>query len=96
LNIVSYTLHIAVVSYQTAVLRGDIEEASKILPKVPNEQRNKIAQFLDAQGYKEQALEVSLDPDHRFDLAIHVTPFSLFSLFFASFKEIMNVSLCCS
>jgi len=72
LNIVSYTLHLTIINYQTAVLRHDFEEAAKILPKIPNEHRNRIAQFLDAQGLKEQALEVSLDPDHKFELAIQL------------------------
>lgn len=61
-----------IINYQTAVLRKDFEEAQKILPKIPNEHRNRIAQFLDAQGLKEQALEVSLDSDHKFELAVQV------------------------
>jgi len=72
LNIVSYTLHLTIVNYQTAVLRKDFEEAQKILPKIPHEHRNRIAQFLDAQGLKEQALEVSLDSDHKFELAVQL------------------------
>jgi len=72
LNIVSYMLHLTIINYQTAVLRQDFEEAAKILPKIPNEHRNRIAQFLDAQGLKEQALEVSLDPDHKFELSIQL------------------------
>ena len=31
-----------------------------------------VAQFLERQGFKEQALEVSKDPDHRFELALQV------------------------
>eukprot|EP01114_Cavostelium_apophysatum_P002894 TRINITY_DN1259_c0_g1_i4.p1 TRINITY_DN1259_c0_g1~~TRINITY_DN1259_c0_g1_i4.p1 ORF type:complete len:752 (-),score=191.69 TRINITY_DN1259_c0_g1_i4:1154-3091(-) len=72
LNIVSYSLHLTIINYQTAVLRGDFAEASKILPSIPMEQRNRIAQFLDSQGLKEQALEVSVDPDHRFELAVQL------------------------
>lgn len=59
-------------NYQTAVLRGDLDLANQILPKIPNEQRNRIAQFLDSQGLKEEALRVSLDPDHKFELAVQV------------------------
>ena len=71
-NIINYTLHITIINYQTAVLRGDLETANKILPKIPSDHRNRIAQFLDAQGLKEQALEVSLDADHKFELAIQL------------------------
>jgi coatomer subunit beta' len=72
LSVVSYSLHLSIINYQTAILRGDLDTASKILPKIPNEHRNRIAQFLDSQGLKEQALEVSIDPDHRFELAIQL------------------------
>jgi coatomer subunit beta' len=37
---------------------------------VPKDQNNKIARFLEGQGYKEKALEVATDPEHRFDLAL--------------------------
>jgi coatomer subunit beta' len=69
---VSYQLQLSVINYQTAVLRGDVDAAAAILPKVPTEHRNRIAHFLDAQGKKEEALTVSLDNDHKFDLAIQV------------------------
>lgn len=49
-NIFAYTLSLALIEYQTAVLRGDMEEAKRILPTVPGEQRNRVARFLEAQG----------------------------------------------
>eukprot|EP01004_Peranema_trichophorum_P003013 NODE_202_length_3244_cov_63.779558_g175_i0.p1 GENE.NODE_202_length_3244_cov_63.779558_g175_i0~~NODE_202_length_3244_cov_63.779558_g175_i0.p1 ORF type:complete len:1006 (+),score=232.17 NODE_202_length_3244_cov_63.779558_g175_i0:275-3019(+) len=70
-NVVSYQMYLSVIEYQTAIVRGDIEGAQKvILPKVPESHRSKIARFLDAQGHKEIALEVSTDDEHRFELAI--------------------------
>jgi len=72
LNVVSYSLHQSIINYQTAVIRGDMETAAKHLIKIPKEQRNSIAQFLESQGYKLEALQVSIDPDHRFDLAIQL------------------------
>jgi len=71
-NIVSYALQLSVINYQTAILRGDVEAAAAILPKIPTEHRNRIAHFLDAQGKKEEALAVSLDSDHKFDLAVQL------------------------
>jgi len=50
LNVVSYYLPVSVLEYQTAILREDFEMAEKILPKVPLDQRSKIARFLEAQG----------------------------------------------
>ncbi|KAH0562022.1 hypothetical protein GP486_003276 [Trichoglossum hirsutum] len=69
-NIASFALSLSVVEYQTLVLRGDMETASELLETIPHDQKNKIARFLEGQGYKELALEVATDPEHRFDLAI--------------------------
>ncbi|KAF8425927.1 coatomer WD associated region-domain-containing protein [Tirmania nivea] len=69
-NIVSFALSLSVVEYQTVVLRGDMEAAAELLEAVPLDQRNKIARFLEGQGYKELALEIATDPEHRFDLAL--------------------------
>ncbi|KAK7986863.1 Coatomer subunit beta' [Exophiala xenobiotica] len=69
-NAVSYRLSTALLSYQTLVLRGEIEAAQELLPEIPADQMNKIARFLEAQGHKELALEVATDPEHRFELAL--------------------------
>lgn len=49
-NFLAYSLALSVIEYQTAVLRGDMEEAERLLPTIPSEQRNRIARFLEAQG----------------------------------------------
>eukprot|EP01120_Amphizonella_sp_Union-15-10_P010882 TRINITY_DN4513_c0_g1_i3.p1 TRINITY_DN4513_c0_g1~~TRINITY_DN4513_c0_g1_i3.p1 ORF type:complete len:753 (+),score=136.29 TRINITY_DN4513_c0_g1_i3:78-2261(+) len=69
-NVVSYTLHLAIINYQTAILRNDFEAAKNILPKIPQTSRSKIAHFLESQGHLQLALEVSQDLDHRFELAV--------------------------
>ena len=69
-GITSYALSLSVVEYQTLVLRGDLDAANQMLPDISEDQKNKIARFLEGQGYKEQALEVATDPEHRFDLAL--------------------------
>ncbi|KAI5778520.1 coatomer WD associated region-domain-containing protein [Geopyxis carbonaria] len=68
--VVSYALSLSVVEYQTVVLRGDMDAAAELLESVPQDQKNKIARFLEGQGYKELALEVATDPEHRFELAL--------------------------
>lgn len=70
LSVVSYSLLLSVLEYQTAVMRQDFETANKVLPTVPKEHRTRVAHFLEKQGYKEQALAVSNDPEHRFELAL--------------------------
>lgn len=73
LNIVSYSLLLSVLEYQTAVMRSDFEAADQILPSIPKEQRTRVAHFLEKQGFKAQALAVSTDPEHRFDLAVQLS-----------------------
>ncbi|KAG0087970.1 hypothetical protein BGZ93_010642 [Podila epicladia] len=71
-NIVSYAISLTVIEYQTAVLRGDMETAATLLPRISHDQMNKIARFLEGQEHKELALEVSTDLEHKFDLAIQL------------------------
>lgn len=82
--IVSYKLNLGVINYQTAILRGNIEAAQTILPKIPQyvlflytfnnkrDQYERVAQFLESLGYLPQALEVTVDPEHKFDLAVQL------------------------
>ena len=48
-----------------------MDTAAEILAtSIKADEKNKIARFLEGQGYKEMALEVATDPEHRFDLAL--------------------------
>ena len=69
-GIVSYQLLLSVLEYQTAVVRRDFEAAAAVLPQVPKDEYNRIARFLEAQGFKEEALAVATDPEHQFELAV--------------------------
>jgi coatomer subunit beta' len=69
-NAVSFALSLSVVEYQTLVLRGDMDSAAELLGEIPQDQMNKIARFLEGQGYKDMALEVATDQEHRFELAL--------------------------
>ena len=69
---VSYTLSLSVLEYESAVLRGDFESADEILPKIPTVARTKVAHFLERQGFKLQAMRVTVDPEHKFDLAVQL------------------------
>lgn len=68
--VTSFALSVSVIEYQTLVLRGDIDAAQEMLPEIPEEQRGKIARFLEGQGYKELALDVATEKEHRFELAL--------------------------
>ncbi|KAL4717592.1 hypothetical protein ACJJTC_000741 [Scirpophaga incertulas] len=70
LNIVSYSVLLSVLEYQTAVMRADFETADRVLPTIPHDHRTRVAHFLEKQGFKQQALAVSTEPDHQFELAL--------------------------
>lgn len=40
-SVVSYTLLLSLIEYKTLVLRGDMEEAEKVLESIPKDQLNK-------------------------------------------------------
>ena len=69
-NVVSYKVLLSVLNYQTAVVRKDFVTANSILPSIPRSEHCAVARFLESQGFKEEALAVSSDPDHRFELAV--------------------------
>ena len=72
MSIVSFELSLSVLEYQTAVMRKDFETADQVLPTIPKEQRTRVAHFLEKQGYRQQALVVTLDNEHKFDLALQL------------------------
>ncbi len=44
----------------------------QVLPTIPREQRTRVAHFLEKQGFKSQALAVTCDPEHKFELALQL------------------------
>ncbi|PFH50394.1 hypothetical protein AMATHDRAFT_145122 [Amanita thiersii Skay4041] len=70
MQIYGYSLSLAVVEYQTTVLRGDMDAANEILATLPKEQLNKVARFLEGRDMKELAIQITTDPEHKFDLAL--------------------------
>jgi coatomer subunit beta' len=72
LNIIAYKVMLAVLQYQTAVMRGDFDAANILLPNIPESEYTKVARFLESQGFKEEAFAVTNDPDHKFDLALEL------------------------
>lgn len=75
--VVSYQVLEPVLKYQTAVVRGDFQLANSLLPSVPKNHYGKIARFLEAKGFKEAALAVATDADHKFELALGLERFEV-------------------
>ena len=72
LQISSYQIMLSVLQYQTAVMRGDFDAANELLPSVPESEYTTVARFLESQGFKEEAMAVTIDADHKFDLALEL------------------------
>ena len=72
LSVSSFSFPLCVIEYQTAILRGDLNTARGILPSIPNDQRNRIARFLETQDLKQEAMVVTSDAEHRFELAMQL------------------------
>lgn len=65
LNIVSFSLLVSVLEYQTAVMRRDFETADKILPMIPREHRSRVAHFLEKQVWSLWDFFRKVDPIER-------------------------------
>lgn len=77
MNVLAYYLSIAVLEYQTVIMRGELEMADELLDSIPSKDYNTIARFLEEQGFKEKALELAQDNDQKFDLALDTLNLSL-------------------
>jgi len=69
LNVTPYTLHEALVQYQSAIMRQDFAAAEGYFEQLPESMYNRVARFMENQGYAAEALQISKDDDHRFELA---------------------------
>ncbi len=58
--------------------------AQRALAQIPKDQHNRLARFLEAQDLKDLALQVSVDPEHRFELAMQLKKLTVrsFHIFF--------------
>jgi coatomer subunit beta' len=77
LNLTPHTLHLALVEYQSAILRKDFDGAQTFFKQLPESMHNRVARFLENQGYAQEALQISKDDDHRFDLAMQLSRLTL-------------------
>lgn len=77
INVSSYHLSLAVLEYQTLVLRGELEQANQdLLPSIEKNDLLKISRFLEAQEYLEEALQISPDSEQKFEIALKIKDFT--------------------
>jgi coatomer subunit beta' len=70
LSVTPFTLHLALVNYQSAIMKKDFDTASQCFKQLPESLHTKVARFLESQGFQSEALDISKDDEHRFDLAV--------------------------
>ena len=70
LNIVTHRLLLSVMNFQVAILNGDLEQANKLLAAIPESYNSKVAKFLEQNGQKQMAFDLTSDLDHKFELAL--------------------------
>ena len=63
-----YSLDHAMLDYECAVADQDFDLANQLLPAVAPAQYDRLARFLDEQGFPESAVLLAQDPDLRFEL----------------------------
>ena len=51
-------------------MKEEIQKAQQLLPSIPESFHGKLAKFLEVNGQKEMAFQITPDPDHKFELAV--------------------------
>ena len=69
-SIVSYHIPQSLIAYQAAILNKDFANAQNHFAQLDESYHTKVAKFLEHQGFKDQALEISKDSDHKLELAL--------------------------
>ncbi|KAH3681923.1 hypothetical protein WICPIJ_007119, partial [Wickerhamomyces pijperi] len=78
IQVTSYHLSLSVLEYQTLVLRGEIEQANdEYLKNIEESDLLNISKFLEAQGYLEDALNISPDLEQKFEIAVQTKNFAI-------------------
>lgn len=72
LNVITYSLHQSLVDYQSAIMQKDFTSAELHFKQLPESLHNRVARFLESQSYIAEALEISKDDEHKFELAVQL------------------------
>ena len=70
LNIYAHRLLLSVMNFQVCILKNELDRSRTFLPTIPESYLGKLAKFLETNGQKEMAFELTPDLDHKFELAI--------------------------
>jgi coatomer subunit beta' len=72
LQIVSYAIDLSLIDYKAAITKKDFAAAQLAFARVPQSLYTRAARFLEHQGFLSEALELTLDADHKLELALQL------------------------
>lgn len=72
LNIYAHRLLLSVINYQDAILNSEPSKATALVSQIPESYFGKLAKFLESNGQKAMAFNMTPDHDHKFDLALQL------------------------
>lgn len=70
LNVYAHRLLMSVLNFQAAIMNNDLQKALSLKPSIPESQYGKLAKFLENNGQKTMAYEMTPDLDHKFELSL--------------------------
>jgi len=72
MNFTYYNLNLSLLEYQCAMVRKDFATAEMHFEQIPEALHTRVARFLEHQGLLNEALAITTDPEHKFDLALQL------------------------
>jgi len=72
INLIPYNLNMALLEYESAMVRKDYATAEQHFAGIPSELHTRVARFLEHQGLLAEALAITKDPEHKFELALQL------------------------
>ena len=72
LNIYAHRLLLSMMNFQVCILNNQTDKAKSYLPAIPESFHGKLSKFLEINGQKEMAFQLTPDLDHKFELAINL------------------------
>jgi coatomer subunit beta' len=93
LNVCSFELDLNLVKYKSAVASNDLSAAEELFGLISESHHTKLARFLENQGYRAEAFEITKDPEHKFDLALSIGKLDVASNLVDAMPAIDKVSI---
>jgi coatomer subunit beta' len=71
-NVTSFEVLQSFIEYQQAIAQEDFERAEQLFPQIPENYHTRCARYLQSHKLLEDAMEITKDKEHKFELAIEL------------------------